>query len=140
MRISDWSSDVCSSDLATHAAHHAAGRAVAHAAAHLLHDHAAHHAAVEHHVVAEGIGEIGLRQGIGRQCHRPVGSVVSEYGVVVGKIDQEVVETFIKAIDYADGAARLASKIQYDVGAHGRTEHDEAVLRGGIGKDRKSVV
>src|SRR3546814_11248828 len=112
MRISDWSSDVCSSDLATHAAHHAAGRAVAHAAAHLLHDHAAHHAAVEHHVVAEGIGEIGLRQGIGRQCHRPVGSVVSEYGVVVGKIDQAVVETFIKAkIGSASGRERVVKYV-----------------------------
>src|SRR3546814_6308064 len=96
MRMSDRSSDVFASDLhvhhvahATHAAHHAAGRAVAHAAAHLLHDHAAHHAAVEHHVVAADIGEIGVRQGNGRQCHRPVGSVVSEYGVVVGKLRSE---------------------------------------------------
>src|SRR3546814_12419406 len=84
------------------------------------------------------MGEIGLGQGIGRQCHRPGGSVVSEYGVVVGKIDQAVVETFIKAIDYADAAARLARQIQYDVGAHGRTEHDEAVLRGVRG-DRLAV-
>src|SRR3546814_11280654 len=43
-----------------------------------------------------------------------------------------------KAIDYADAAARLARQIQYDVGAHGRTEHDEAVLRGVRG-DRLAV-
>src|SRR3546814_16745966 len=69
---------------------------------------------------AHSIGEVGLRQGVGRQGHRPLGPVVPKSRVGIGKVDQAVLQPFIEAVDHADPEPRLSRHVEDDIGTQAR--------------------
>ena len=100
-----------------------------HAAAQLGHDRAAHHAAVEYDLGAPRGSDIRFRQGVGRQLHRPVRRSAPERPDAVREVQKPVFPISVELVEHGNAAARLASHVENDVGAHCRTEDDEPAVR-----------
>ena len=83
--------------------------------------------------------QVGFRHGVRSEAHRRIERMLAQRRrVLVGEVEQPVLEATIEWIDDREALARSARHVEDEVGAHGGTEDDTAAS-GLVGRDGLTV-